>query len=416
MRPYLGVFQLLSWYQLLLLFSLVGVLVTPVSGWQEQAAASALPRYPAKSDPLTQSGFAHYYDLDYDRAVRDFERVLKSYPDDPFAINHLVEAMLFRELYRAGVLDTGLYAGNAFLRKRVVNIAPEVQTRLQQLALRSVELCDKRIREDPKDAGAYYARGVSKGLRSAYTAFVERSWFAALKTAKSARKDHEEVLELDPSYADAKLVVGIHDYIVGSLPWAARVLAHVVGEGGSKTRGLKELQEAGDGGGEAAVDAKVVLGLFLRREQRYAEALAVGAALRQAHPRNFLFAVETASVLKDWGKGPDSIAAYRAVLASAREGKYLNPHLEFAYWGLGEALRGQRDYEGAVEAYDTVQALPIADADLVLHSNLAAGQMFDVLNRRAQAIKKYEAVLAASSDSEQASLARRLLKQPYRQN
>jgi tetratricopeptide (TPR) repeat protein len=419
MRPYPAVPPLLTWYPIYLLCLLVGVVVTPATAWQEQSQAgtsAAIASYPAKADPLTRSGFSHYHELDYDRAIRDFEQVLEKYPDDPFAVNHLLEALLFRELYHAGVLDSSVYSSDAFLSKRRVAVPAKVQKRIQELGARSMELSDTRIRANPKDAEALYARGVTRALRSSYIALVERSWFAALKRVKEARKDHERVLELDPNYADAKLMVGMHDYIVGSMPWAARILAHIVGESGNKERGLKYMNEAGEGGGEAAVDAKLLLGLFLRREQRYQEALALGDTLRQAHPRNFLFAMEEAHVLKEWGKGPPSITAYRRVLTAAKEGKYFDPHLEFAYWGLGEALRGQRDYHGAADAYSAIQALRQPDADLLLRANLAAGQMFDVLSEREQAIKKYEAVVALNADSEQASRARRLLKQPYRQN
>ncbi|MCI0351513.1 MAG: tetratricopeptide repeat protein [Acidobacteriales bacterium] len=423
MRPYPPVPQLLTWYPVLLLFLLVGVLVTPATGRDEQESrepstrtVSAAGAYPAKTDPVTRSGFAHYYELNYDRAIRDFEHVQEKYPEDPFAANHLLEALLFRELYRAGVLDSGIYSTNAFLSKRRASIPAKTQKRIQELLARSLRLSEERIRANPKDADAYYARGVTRGLRSTYTALVERSWFSALKSMKGARKDHERALELDPTYADAKLVVGMHDYIVGSLPWAVRILAHIVGESGNKERGLKYIRESGESGSEAAVDAKLVLGLFLRREQRYEEALAVGDTLRQAHPRNFLFAMEEGHVLKDWGKGPTSIEAYQRVLSAAREGKYFDPHVEFAYWGLGEALRGQRDFHGAAEAYSAVQVLRQPDPDLLLRANLAAGQMFDVLNEREQAIKKYQDVLALNAESEQASRARRLLKEPYRQN
>ena len=30
-----------------------------------------------------------------------------------------------------------------------------------------------------------------------------------------ARHDHERVLELDPNYLDAKMVVGTHNYVIG---------------------------------------------------------------------------------------------------------------------------------------------------------------------------------------------------------
>jgi hypothetical protein len=418
MRPYSPVLRLLIWYPALLLCSLVVVLDTPAVA--AQTAPSSVPaqvsRYPAKTDPLTSSGFARYYHLDYDGALRDFEAVLVKHPDDPFAVNHVLETLLFRELYRAGILETGMFSTNAFLRKRKVNLAEPTKQRLEGLGKRSLELCEARIRANSKDADAHYARGVAKGIRSTYTALVERSWFAALRSAKGARKDHERTLEIEPNYADAKLVVGMHDYIVGSLPWAVRMLAHIMGESGDKKRGLQYLREAGEKGHEAAVDAKVLLGLFLRRERRFDEAMTVGHSLRQAHPRNFLFAIEEAHLLKDWDKDAEAASAYRRVLADAEQGKYFDAHLEFAYLGLGEALHSQRDYQGAAEAFDGVQKLPNPDRDVLLRANLAAGQMFDILQKREQALRKYQAVVEERADSEQATVARRLIKQPYREN
>ncbi len=42
---------------------------------------------------------------------------------------------------------------------------------------------------------------------------------------------------------------------------------------GSKSKGIEYLVETANGGGEAAVDARMTLALFLRREQRYDEAI-----------------------------------------------------------------------------------------------------------------------------------------------
>jgi len=41
-------------------------------------------------DPLNLTAFNHFYNLDYDRAVQEFEQVLARHPDDPFAVNHLL--------------------------------------------------------------------------------------------------------------------------------------------------------------------------------------------------------------------------------------------------------------------------------------------------------------------------------------
>ena len=66
-------------------------------------------------DPQNLAAFGHFYNLDYDRAVQEFEQVLSRHPDDPFAVNHLLTVVLFRELYRMGVLNTGEYANDSFI-------------------------------------------------------------------------------------------------------------------------------------------------------------------------------------------------------------------------------------------------------------------------------------------------------------
>jgi tetratricopeptide (TPR) repeat protein len=242
---------------------------------------------------------------------------------------------------------------------------------------------------------------------------VNKSWFGALGNAKAARHDHEKALELDPKFNDARLVVGIHLYIVGSLPWPIRLMAHVVGESGNKSEGMKDIGIAADGGGDAAVDASVVRALFLRREEHFKEALRVQQKLTAGHPRNFLFATEEANILKDAGMGPQSIAAYRKVLAEAAAGRYFDPHLEFAYYGLGEALRGQRDYAGAAEAYDAA-ARPGSNPAIRVRAELGAGEMYDLLQQRERAMQKYESVIANNSESPKAEAARKNLKKPYR--
>jgi hypothetical protein len=119
--------------------------------------------------------------------------------------------------------------------------------------------------------------------------------------------------------------------------------------------------------------------------------------------------------LKDSGKGPESIVAYRKVLESAKAGAYHDPHLEFAYWGLGEALRGQRQFSEAAQAYDGVAGFPQADAGLLRRANLASGEMYDLSLKRELATEKYEAVITASADSSEADRARHHLRDPYKE-
>jgi tetratricopeptide (TPR) repeat protein len=387
-----------------------------VSVSAQSAASVALPSVTIKNDALTRSGFEHYYDADYERAAKDFEKVLAAHPDDPAAVNHLLSAVMFGELSRVGALDTSLYSNNSFLdQKREYVLDPQVKQRIQELETTALQLAEDRLKKSPADIQALYARGVTRSMQSTYTGLVQKAWLSALGNAKGSREDHERVLKLDPSYSDAKTVVGTHEYIAGSLPWAMRMLAHIVGFGGNKQNGLRMLKEAGEAGGETSVDAKVILTLFLRREQRYAEALEVVRTLNSTHPRNFLFALEEANILKDSGHGPESIACYRKVLDAAKGGSFHDPHLEFVYWGLGEALRGQRQFLSAAQAYESVGDYPRADVGLLRRANLAAGEMYDLALKRDLATQKYEAVITANADSNEAEHARRHLRDPYKE-
>jgi len=160
-----------------------------------------------------------------------------------------------------------------------------------------------------------------------------------------------------------------------------------------------------------ANDAKIVLALFLRREERYAEALQVVNSLQTDFSHNFLVAAEYAHLLNAAGHGPEAIAAYRKVLVGCRAGSYNQCRIEIPAYGLGEALRGQRDYAGAAEAYEL--AASSNDADFKQRATLAAGEMYDLMKKRDTAVEKYKAVIAENSSSNSADLARHYMKQAY---
>jgi len=367
------------------------------------------------TDANTRKGFEHFYDLDYDKAIRDFEAAQQAHPDDPFAVNHTLAAVTFKELSRIGALDTEAYAGDTFMNKKAaVPLDPAVRDRIKQLTAQSLALSQAKLDKNANDVNAIYARGATRALESTYVGLGEKAWFAALRIAVAARHDNERVLELDPKYVDANVGIGTDLYIVGSLSWPAKVAASVVGLSGNKQKGLDYLRQAGASNHlEVATDAKIMLALFLRREQKYAEALQVVNSMQANYPRNFLMATEYAHLLNAAGHGQEAIAAYRKVLAGCRSNAYNQCRIEIPAYGLGEAMRGQKDYAGAAEAYD-LAAGSGKDPSLQQRATLAAGEMYDVLQKRDTALEKYRAVIAENSTSNSADLARHYLKQAYK--
>jgi tetratricopeptide (TPR) repeat protein len=226
---------------------------------------------------------------------------------------------------------------------------------------------------NPNNVDALYGRGVTRSLQATYLGLGDKAWFGALRSALNARQDHERVLQLAPRYTDAELVVGIHEYVVGSLPWWFKTGVSVFGVRGSKSRGIEDLYIAANGGGETAVNPCIALALFLRREHSYAEALPLVGTLIKSYPRNFLFALEEANLLNVLGQRQEAAAVYRKLEISARV--YPNARPELAWYGLGESLQGQQEYGEAEAAYERVLEYSRPSPDLRRRASDRASEM-----------------------------------------
>jgi len=367
-------------------------------------------------DPQNLIAFNHFYNLDYNRAVQEFEQVLAKHPDDPFAVNHLLTATLFRELYRMGVLNTGEYANDTFISAAHRPADPKIKRQINDLVNRALQLEEKRLAANANDVEALYARGVTRAQFATYTALIERAWFSALRNAVGARRDHERVLELSPSTTEAKLIVGAHNYVVGNLPWGVKAAASMLGLGGNKDKGLQYLRECAQGNGETSIDAQILLAVFLRREHHYDEALPLVRGLVPRFPQDVLLALEEGHLLRAAGRNPEGEAVYRRIWQAGREGRYPGLHYEIAALSLGDLLRSQKNYSGAAAAYEQVGQAPQADSEALQKAYLGAGEMYDLLQKRDLALAKYQAVVASDGSTVLAETARKLMKEAYREN
>lgn len=396
------------------------VLILPVNILPCAVAADQTPSAPATvhgapHDAQTDVAFDHFYNMEYDRATQEFEKIVEKHPNDAFAVNRLLTSVLMHDLYDTGAMNTGDYANDSFIGRTPRPTDPKIKERIKQLVQRAEALEEQRLKTNPQDVDALYCRGVTRAQFAVYTGLVERAWFSALRNAVGARHDHERVLELDPEYVDAKMVVGTHNYVVGNLPWSVKVAAALAGLSGSKEKGLDYLREVAKGDGENSADAKVVLCLFLRREHRYDEALGFMQELSTKYPGNHLFPTEVANLQRAAGRLPEAEAEYRKVWQNGREGKYGNLHYEMAAWGLGELLRGKKDLPAAAAAYELVNQAPNPDPDILQKANLAAGEMYDLLQKRDLAMQRYQTVLAGNANTGPADQARRYIKEAYRE-
>lgn len=370
---------------------------------------------PLNRDPRVEEAFQHFYNLDYPGAIERFERVHQEHPGDPQATALLLDAVIFQELYRLDLLDTTFYANDGFLSGRHAT-SEDAKKRDQIFALtdEAVHEADARLSKNPNDVNALYARGWVRSLKCTYVAMVERGFAGGFRLASKAKDDEIRVLQLDPDYIDAKLVVGVYEYVVGALPLPFKILIGFVGITGSKSRGLEMLRDAGSRGVATTVEARTVIALFLRREGRYKEAVQVVHGLKEQYPRDFLFCLEEANLRKDDGEGMAAVDAYRDLLADGEKpGYFAEARLELALFGLGDALRGQRHYAEAAQSYEQAAETQGVGPELKIRSLVAAGQCRDLNHERQKAVSDYQAAIAAGPYTSRADTARKYLRSAY---
>jgi tetratricopeptide (TPR) repeat protein len=395
----------------------VGWVLVLVLLWAGRTAlGEAVDTNPMNYDPQVQAAFASFHNLDFADATARFERYHHEHPGNPQATAYLLNAVVFQELYRLDLLDTTFYANDGFLSgKHATPEDPQVHARVLALTDEVVREANWRLSEDPKDVNALFARGWARSLECTYIAMVERGFRAGFGLATKAKDDETRVLAIDPNYEDAKLVVGVYQYVVGALPWPFKFFIGFAGITGSRTKGMQLLRDDGENGVITSVEARTVMALFLRREGKYKDAVTIVRGLEAEYPRNFLFRLEEANLRKDDGQGMAAVDAYREVIADAgRPGYFPAAKLELADFGLGEALRGQRHYQQAAQAYERAARTEDVGAELKIRSLVAGGQCRDMADQRRLAVGDYREAIEAGPNTSRADAARKYLHSPYR--
>ncbi len=394
--------------------SLVCLLLTLPRPSSAQSGA-ATHTDPINLSPQVREAHLRFYNLDYDGALSRFEAIQRANPQSALATDYVLMVVVFRELYRQDLLDTTYYAHDNFLTsKRSVPVPEATRQRIEALTNAAIELCDNQIKANPTDKNAWFARGYAHGMHAAFITLVDHSYVAAARQGLAARSDSEQVLKLDPDYADAKMAVGIQQFAVASLPRFLRMMIGIAGVSGSKEKGLDMLRDCASHGLVNNIECRTALSLFLRHDGRYPEALVVQHGLSEEFPRDYLFRLEEANLTKDEGNGGGAIAAYRKVLEDARKpGYFIEPRLQLAYFGLADTLRGQNEVASAAENYLLAAAQPNCSDWLRKRAQLNAGQMLDLLRRRDQAIAEYQLASTGGGDQSQSEAARRYLRSPY---
>src|SRR5271157_3886949 len=382
--------------------------------------SAAFAQAPPADSPaaLVERGYDHFYNLEYPEAIADFERAIALDPTVPDYHNHLAQTLVFQEMFRNGALESELVSGNnSFLRRPKMNPEPATEKRFLDEVAKAMALAEARLKKNPNDTGAMYSLGISYGLRSNYYWIVKKSWRDSLKDATAARRLHNRISELEPNNVDARLVEGLDDYIVGSLPWGWRMLGFLVGIHGDREKGIRTVQEVARNGTLNRVDAEIFLGALYRRENQPRQAIPLIADLIRRFPRNFLLRLELSQMYSMAGDKADALGAAEEVaqLKTRHAPGYDRVPWAKIYFQEGTIEFWYNDLDRALENMKKVAA---ASEEVDLNTGVSAylrmGQIYDMTHRRGEAVEAYRKAIAYAPQAEAAQESRKYLSTPYR--
>jgi len=241
----------------------------------------------ARLDALRAEGYEALYNLDYEGARSRFKKMIDLAPDHPAGAQCYASSLWVQHLNEAWKLKSTLYSDNA--KDEKTRADRKQSDEFRRWTRQAKQLSEARLRKDAKDVEALYFLGAAEGLEAAFAAGVERKFMPAFRAGTDSVERHRAVLKLAPDFHDAELTIGLMNYVVGSLPLPAKMLAATMGVRGSKKRGLEALERVAGKGKWARDLARMLLIDLYQREKRYEDAANMAHELAEKYPRNYLF-------------------------------------------------------------------------------------------------------------------------------
>lgn len=362
--------------------------------------------------------FDHCYNLEYAEALVIFRHAAEADPGDPQRANYIAQAVLYNAMLKAGALESELVSGtNPFLRRERMNPTSEEQADFDSAINTAFTKAQAQLSSKPNDAVALYSLAITHGLRANYNFLVRKAWLDALKDSTASRKFAQRSLDADPTFIDAKIILGLHDYIVGSLSWTFKAMGFLAGIRGDREGGIRTLEAVAATGVNNRIDAKILLAAIYRREKRPAKAAPLLEGMIAAYPRNYIFRLELAQMLSDLGDRQKSLATLDNVakLHASNAPGFTRIQPEKIAFLKGNLLFWFDEYEKAIpELQSAVRNREKLDLNTGLLACLRLGQTLDLLNRHPEAVDAYKQGIALSPDSDFAKECSRYTKRPYK--
>lgn len=260
-----------------------------------------LPNAPLHAEDLAHSGldegYFDMYNLDFAGAHHVFETWSATHPADPLAPASDAAAFLFSEFDRLGVLDVELFADEDKFTSRGKAVAdPKVRQAFDERVALADKLASQALAKNPSDARALYTQTLIAGLHADYAAMIDKKDYAALKYTEQGSALAQKTIAVDPNLYDARIAMGVENYMLSLKPAAMRFFLMLRGDHMSKEDGIREMRLTAQKGHYLAPFARLMLAVAELKDNHPEVAKDLLTKLSQEFPKNTLYPRQIARI------------------------------------------------------------------------------------------------------------------------
>ena len=356
-------------------------------------------------DQRVQRGIDELYNYEFDKAESDISDVIKLCPDHP--VGYFFRAMIQWE-------------------RIISKFDDESQDeKLYKLLDVVVDVCEKRLDENPDDVAAMFFKGGAVGFRGRLRA-NRGKWLGAVNDGMVALPLVRKAYELEPNNYDVLLGIGIYNYYAAVIPGRYPIVkpAMIFFPNGDRKKGLEQLQQASLHAKYAQVEATYFLMQnYFTYEKDYTHALELARKLHEKYPNNSMFYRYLGRCLVSTGYLGEANDIFIDIITRYTQQKLgydlYDAREAYYYIGKFEFLAGR--YDTALKNFYACDELSrkldndVASGFMSL-GNLIVGMIYDAQGKRHDALDQYQKVLTMKEYENSYQDAKKYLQQPYTRN
>ena len=354
------------------------------------------------ADFHTQRGIDFIYTLQFDSAKSEFNRLIRIKPDHPGG--HFFLAMV--EWWKILIDLNNKNNDDNFY----------------SLIEKVIQLCDKKLDNNPDDVTALFFKGGAIGFRGRLRVHREE-WLPAANDGRLAIPIVHQAYKLEPNNVDILLGMGIYNYYRDVIPEEYPFVKPLVifFPSGDKMLGMQQLRQASEKARYANVEATYFLIQILSNyEKKFSQALPLALNLYKKYPNNPVFHRYVGRLYSSLGKWDDMYKISTEVISHSLSNQpgYNESTLREAYFYAGLYQMNYLKNDTALQYFykcdELSRILDIGEqSGFMVMSNLKIGMIYDLQNKRDLAIIQYDKVSNMTAYQGSRDMAKQYLKKPY---